>query len=1282
MKKSKFLKKSLAMLLALMLVVAMIPLSASASSINLDSIYVDGNKVKIDGDSLSVGVYTTAETVEVGTNEDLKGWDGNEHELRVADPDSLDEMAIDQWDSVNDAGTEIDLDTYMYDVDAAGNGKITLKLYDLTTGDRNGRLEKTITMNVTRTTADTTTNLASVKPGVGVYKILNDLDEINETKVIKVQVARNHKFTGAGEEQDELQATINVTTAKGATLVAGKTEVNANDGDTFEVKSASKTNVSQFTVEAEYLDALESFTVTGYDGKEYTATPVDTDKDDIPDTINVVLPYSAITETTWGDVIDEPTLEISYAVNGNLKDTLKIGNDYYETGDKLFLEDLNTTATGYKATVIVNRLQAYSYESNGDVKQPADNDKSVAQQEYTLKVTMEKSSSTAIQSIMVNNTVVDEDALSADPISVELPTTWYNEDGTPTDQPEDTHLTSVKVAITTDATVSGVTLAGETQTGDDGVLNDAKTTRTWTFTGVNLSKEQTISVFAQDGTTMAQTGIVASYADSVSSAVLTAFSLKDKSGNTYGGNIVGNTITVEVPYMTTDLTDWTMFATPSAQAKAVAAYSFDTEPGANGSTYYVLKNPVDVINGTTGVADLGYIDVAAATDTKAVAFEGRIQAVSMTDNTVNSTYTVQIILKKAQTGDQLEGIDFTVQTDKHTSDKQVWRAKSKTNTFHANVAQATDTTRTVGEVNMKIPPSLTNKDPGNDLGITYRNIVTGIQAQEGAVVYAITERWDNNGSTAGYSDETGIKLVPLKATTNDDSTTLTGSLITDYSQYHTGAYQIPGNGGDSYVEIVVLPEQYARQLELGKLAGGTNGKMMITVGELAKYGNLYEVVIEADKAETEAELKTIKVGDYELTINSDMTITGTLPWSYTVDDEKDVEGGMFAEFTMSDYAVLTGSADGKSYEATFFSNGDWTGDGIEDEIGEPNPSEAAVGDWNNRKFLFVRNTDRTVNVYFATDKKSADLVGDKVKVEAENRLTPTTAGTYSSTTYTFKLKWAPASDETSISNFKLGNYSGVVNGHNISVDVPYGTDVTGLIATFDQSIGSVIRVNDRVGGVILESGVTSVNYTNPVKLYVTSESGNNTVEYTVTVNQGFHFSDIDENDWYYDNVMDAANNGYVTGYPDGTFQPKKATTRAEFASMIANAMGYEADPDVASMFPDVADDFWGKAAINFCAQNGIITGYDDGTFQPNKAITRQEAASILRNAFKLTESSSETFPDDSAISGWAKESVYIVKASGLMKGDAGTGNFRPTDTIIRAEAASILMNAKYAGLIK
>ena len=244
--------------------------------------------------------------------------------------------------------------------------------------------------------------------------------------------------------------------------------------------------------------------------------------------------------------------------------------------------------------------------------------------------------------------------------------------------------------------------------------------------------------------------------------------------------------------------------------------------------------------------------------------------------------------------------------------------------------------------------------------------------------------------------------------------------------------------------------------------------------------------------------------------------------------------------------------------------------------------------------------------------------------------------------------------------------------------------MTGLVAEFTTSTGATVKMGSTTG-MDFESGVTSANYTNPVKLYVTSEDGDTTRMYTVTVEEGISFSDVNEGDWYYDNVMDAAENGYVNGMGDGTFAPKKATTRAEFAAMIANAMGYEADPDVESAFIDVDDDFWGKAAINYCAQNGIISGYDDGTFQPNKAITRQEAAAILNNAFELAEKtgiSSDKFADDSKIAGWAKDHVYAAKAAGLMKGDAGTGAFRPTDTIIRAEAASILMNANREGLIK
>ena len=69
--------------------------------------------------------------------------------------------------------------------------------------------------------------------------------------------------------------------------------------------------------------------------------------------------------------------------------------------------------------------------------------------------------------------------------------------------------------------------------------------------------------------------------------------------------------------------------------------------------------------------------------------------------------------------------------------------------------------------------------------------------------------------------------------------------------------------------------------------------------------------------------------------------------------------------------------------------------------------------------------------------------------------------------------------------------------------------------------------------------------------------------------------------------------------------------------MIANAMGYDEDPNVESMFPDVADNYWGKAAINYCVQNGILTGYEDGTFQPTRELSRQEAAVILQRLYTV-----------------------------------------------------------------
>ena len=257
----------------------------------------------------------------------------------------------------------------------------------------------------------------------------------------------------------------------------------------------------------------------------------------------------------------------------------------------------------------------------------------------------------------------------------------------------------------------------------------------------------------------------------------------------------------------------------------------------------------------------------------------------------------------------------------------------------------------------------------------------------------------------------------------------------------------------------------------------------------------------------------------------------------------------------------------------------------------------------------------------------------------------------------------------------------------ITVTLPYGTDLTApeytyLTPNFEVSDGAIVTIDDPVlQGKPLFPGYTDVNFSTTRKMTVIAENEADSTSYTIRVVVEEQFSDVNPGDWFYDNVMDAAANGYVNGYTDGTFGPTKDITRAEFAAMVANAFGYETNNDVDPAFKDVEQGHWANGAIAFCAERGYINGYTDGTFQPNKTITRQEAASILKNTFNLTGNTGDLFPDDSAIASWAKDNVYAVKHSGLMKGDAGTGNFRPTATITRAEAASIFMNANRAGLI-
>ena len=104
------------------------------------------------------------------------------------------------------------------------------------------------------------------------------------------------------------------------------------------------------------------------------------------------------------------------------------------------------------------------------------------------------------------------------------------------------------------------------------------------------------------------------------------------------------------------------------------------------------------------------------------------------------------------------------------------------------------------------------------------------------------------------------------------------------------------------------------------------------------------------------------------------------------------------------------------------------------------------------------------------------------------------------------------------------------------------------------------------------------------------------------------YSDVAATSWYNTAVSTLSSMGIITGYPDGTFRPNAAITRAEFAA-IAARFNHDGDK-TAAKFSDIAN-HWAKDEISIAYNNGWITGYPDGTFGPQRDITRAETMTLV-----------------------------------------------------------------------
>lgn len=189
--------------------------------------------------------------------------------------------------------------------------------------------------------------------------------------------------------------------------------------------------------------------------------------------------------------------------------------------------------------------------------------------------------------------------------------------------------------------------------------------------------------------------------------------------------------------------------------------------------------------------------------------------------------------------------------------------------------------------------------------------------------------------------------------------------------------------------------------------------------------------------------------------------------------------------------------------------------------------------------------------------------------------------------------------------------------------------------------------------------------------------------------QAATFDDVDDNSWFKEAVDYCYDKGYLVGVSDREFGPDVTMSRAMIVTVLYR---FADEPAVsgASDFSDVAAGEWYSDAVIWGAEKGIVAGYDDKTFRPDKAVTREEImAFFYRYVDEISEGDYHTatpdgrildaFADKDKVGQWSRNAVRWCTSIGLISG--AEGNIGPQAKSTRAQVASIIqrLDAYLAG---
>ena len=1323
MKKSKFLKKSLAMLLALMLVVAMIPLSASAAAPVMRQVDVTagGQVVQLvpgeGANTLEGEISNLSQNIGLTV---LAG-DGNTvYYTNKATSATSDTRAEDNGNG-----------TWTIDIDAADvaeyeddNGDIVIN-FSVADADKPAtRIDYTVAL--TPVDVETTTEIERFT----INNVNNQNVQLGETVIGAEDIYFTVPYDAAEidgaqfriRELEMASATATVRFSRGDSLdyyytteaatdkivTDGNPSIMIQDEDVMTITNNGSTK--KYTLHITPASGFTSFTTKeGLDAVMFTDTGdiavllpygYSWDKDTISVTPVFDLDHERATATwTSGTPITVDTADVIVGGDtGTTFETYLEQKDRDEDDAVSWTFRKNTEPLNQSFNTFVRQIPAEAKASTVEITYSEN-----ASREYNVyffEPYYNQAAEITELTIGSETAVIDE---ANKTIDITLPMGTDVSDLNNGASYVDVDMTASNGA-TVDIPLQDVSFTEDTEARAQYAAFD-------TDDVINATNSVQIRVVSEDGLTEEFYTLNVSVSDEFVKPALTDISIQSPDGVTIDGEITTdknniNVVNFEVPYEVYnrgELNDWKLFYTKTIGS----TISYEDADGDN----------VALPKSGAEIGDAPYIPNPNATELTATPIDLHVSGQELSAQA--TSYTIMITRAAAQTTSTLSEFSLVGVPDFANRDPDLHEDTADVDSRFVYDA----TIKTEGDdeiIEVKVPWSVYAQWKLNE---TFEALATAAEGANAKVFFV-----SGNGQHIVELDPDGapsVKEDDRNQIVQDNNWTLYhGAKIIVMSEQLWVNLQNADTDNNGIGDTYLYDNPPASELKWMGIAKWNTWSAESDMGNFTEY--TLEIV--QDTAGTNNELKDLKLVDGTgwtaplsiITRGEAGRIEGSVPYALTSDiTDPKTWNPVYLEYNTSPYAFVLGVEDVDDTEPSYIEYGTlpnnmsrpWFDDN-EDNYKVPtsgtekngvfvdmadylalydNNYDLALAHYftdGNPFFLIDRNGD--VYIYNGTNDGNNDPTDDVLTLNQaleENRIAVAAEDGTPYTQYVIDLDVDPANNGTEVTSFYFEEYptrNGVIDDTNktITVTLPYGTEYTYLTPNYTVSEGAIVIIDDpELQGKPLFPGYTDVNFSTSRKMTVIAENESDSTEYTIRVQIEERFSDVSPDDWFYDNVMGAAANGYVSGYGDGTFGPTRSITRAEFAAMIAKAMGYDDSLAGETRFKDVPADQWYAGVITYCFDNDIISGYDDGTFQPEKTITRQEAASILKNAFNLTGNSGEKFPDDSAIAGWAKENVYAVKHSGLMKGDAD-GNFRPTDTMTRAEAASIFMNANRAGLIK